>query len=79
MQFDYSSGKPQDIAADTLVMFTPQLTTISDRKLKELDQAVDGALSFLLKSEDFTGKQNQIAAFYKPAGYKADRVMLAGL
>ncbi len=79
MQFDYTSGKPQNLEVDTLVMFTPQLTAITDRKLKDLDQAIDGALSFLLKSEDFAGNQNQIAAFYKPAGYKADRVMLVGL
>ena len=79
MQFEYSSGKPQNIIADALVMFTPQLSSITDRKLKELDQATDGALGFLTKSEDFAGKQNQIAAFYKPAGYKADRVMLVGL
>lgn len=79
MQFEYSAGLPQNISADTLVIFTPQISDVTDRLLKEIDKGKDGALSFLVKEEEFTGKANQIAGFYKPAGFKASRVLLAGL
>ncbi|MGH8014783.1 MAG: leucyl aminopeptidase [Candidatus Zixiibacteriota bacterium] len=79
MQFEYSTGQPQNISADTLVLFTPQVSGISDRLLKDLDKGKDGALSFLIKEGEFTGKANQIAGFYKPAGFKASRVLLVGL
>jgi len=79
MQFEYISGQPQNVAVDTLVLFTPQISTLTDRGLKELDQAKNGALSFLLKSEEFSGNANQITGLYKPDGYKASRVLLVGL
>jgi len=79
MEFEYSSVQPQDIAADALVMFTPQFSNLSDRRLKNLDQGKNGALSFLLKSDEFSGKSGQVAAFYKPEGFKAARVLLTGL
>ncbi len=79
MQFEYISGKHQNIAADTLVFFTTELNSISDRKFKELDRANDHALSFLFKSGQFSGKQNQVAGFIKPKGFMASRVLLIGL
>ncbi|HEX2897746.1 MAG TPA: M17 family peptidase N-terminal domain-containing protein, partial [candidate division Zixibacteria bacterium] len=79
MQFEYSAGQPQNVSADTLVIFTPQLSGVTDSLLKTIDKGKDGALSFLVKEDEFTGKAYQIAGFYKPAGFKASRVLLVGL
>lgn len=79
MQFEYSQGYPHNIPADTLVLFTPQISGVTEKVLKEIDRGKDGALSFLVKEGEFTGKANQIAGFYKPSGYKAPRVLVVGL
>lgn len=79
MQFEYISGQPRNIEVDTLVLFTPQMSTLTDRQLKDLDRAKNGALSFLVKAEEFTGQANQITGLYKPDGYKSSRVLLVGL
>ena len=79
MQFEFSAGPPQNIAVDTLVLFSSQLTALNDKNLKALDGGKDGALSFLIKEGEFTAKANQIAGFYKPKGFKSSRVLLVGL
>jgi leucyl aminopeptidase len=79
MQFEYLSDMPQNIAADTLAIFTPEISKVSNKTLGEIDKGKNGALSFLIKEGDFTGKANQIAGFYKPAGFKSPRVLVVGL
>ncbi len=79
MVFTYVSDRVTDIAGDCMVMFVPQFDKISDKNLKQLDEATGGALTTLLESEEFAGKEKESAVFLHPDGYAAKRVCLVGL
>ncbi|UCD63965.1 MAG: leucyl aminopeptidase [Candidatus Zixiibacteriota bacterium] len=79
MLLKYAAGDMGDLAADSTVLFVPQFEKISGRTLKRLDEASSGAVTTLLKSAEFTGKEGEIAAVYHPHGFKSDRVILVGL
>lgn len=79
MKFQYLSEDPALVAADTLVYPLSQFDTISDPFLKRLDEASDGAVTTLLESEEFTGKEKQHAVILHPEDFKARRVLLVGL
>ncbi|NOY89250.1 MAG: leucyl aminopeptidase [FCB group bacterium] len=79
MFFKYSSGKINELKADSLVFFVLQMEKITDKKLKELDDASHGTLSTLIDSQEFTGKKNEISTIYNPEGYNVERVILVGL
>lgn len=79
MQFECLSGKAENISADSLVLFTPQFSRITENRVKDLDRAKNGAISFLLKSEEFSGKEGEVLPLFKPEGYSASKVFLVGL
>ncbi|HKK20640.1 MAG TPA: leucyl aminopeptidase [candidate division Zixibacteria bacterium] len=79
MNLHYSSEKLSDLSVGTIVYFISQYDKVTDRRLKQLDTATGGAVSTLLASEEFCGKPLETAILYKPAEFKADRVLLVGL
>jgi leucyl aminopeptidase len=79
MKFDITAGKPQTNRADTTVLFTPVLSKIQEKLLKELDSLSRGALSVLVNSGEFKGKEGEFAQLVAPVGYSSRRVIVAGL
>jgi len=79
MKIDFGYGRPSECSTTALVMFTTGYDKLSDKRLMELDHASNGTLSGLLESGEFTGAVGERAVLTKPAGYQADRVILAGL
>ncbi len=79
MKLQYLAEQPQAIIADSLVLFIPEYSRITDKVLKEIDSATDGAVSTLLDSEEFTGEEKQVSVIMHPSGYQVKRIILAGL
>ncbi|MFQ5454360.1 MAG: M17 family peptidase N-terminal domain-containing protein, partial [Candidatus Zixiibacteriota bacterium] len=79
MLLKYSAESIDTITADSLVFFIPQLENISDKNLKQLDKFSSGAVTTLIESKEFTGKNCEMATIYKPENYKAKRIILLGL
>ena len=79
MEFKFISEHPINCKCDSLVLFYPKYDKITDKTLKELDAAGGGAVSTLLSSEEFSGKEGQTATIMHPIGFQAKRVILSGL
>ena len=79
MKLHCSAVKMTELAVGTIVVLIPQFDRITEKRLKDLDTATDGALTALLGSSEFSGKTGETAVLYKPRGYKADRILLAGV
>jgi len=79
MVFSFLSEDIAGLSGDSLVIMTPEFDTVSGKLMKRLDEAGRGALSTMLASEEFTGKEGQSAVILNPDGFKAKRLVLAGL
>ena len=79
MKLKYSAGAINEYGGESIVHFVTTFDKISDKKMKELDEVSMGALTTLLESGEFTGKQGEIATLYRPGGYRSDRAILVGL
>ncbi len=79
MVFSFLSEDIAGLAGDSLVILTPEFDTVSGKLMKRLDEAGRGALSTMLAAEEFTGKEGQSAVILNPDGFKARRIVLAGL
>lgn len=79
MKLTYSSDNVSDYKGASVVYFTPEFDRITDRRLKELDESTLGAVTALLESGEFKGKEGETATLYRPGGFVADRVILTGL
>jgi leucyl aminopeptidase len=79
MTLKYSSSDICQFRGGSAVYFVARFDKITDRMLKELDEVSLGAVSTLMHSGEFTGKEGEVATLYRPGGYEAERVILAGL
>jgi leucyl aminopeptidase len=81
MEISARGGRLPEAAADTIVVNLLQGVTQPSGATGALDEALGGAISRLIESRDFTGKLNQTAVLYPPAGgaVTAARVILVGL
>jgi len=79
MKFEFVAEHPVNCECDSLILFYPEYDKLSDKTLKELDAACGGAVSTLLTSEEFSGKEKQTATLMHPIGFQAKRVILVGL
>ena len=79
MKFEFSRDTIQTAAVETVIYFVSQYDDIRDRTVKELDAATNGAVRKILDTDEFSGKEGQFATFYRPDGYEAGRIVLAGL
>jgi leucyl aminopeptidase len=79
MRFECAAGKPEVLKADTVVLFAPAFAKLTDRELRSLDAATRRALTTLLASDEFSGKEGEMLLLLQPSGYRAPRVLVAGL
>jgi leucyl aminopeptidase len=79
MRFKYHVGAVNDIKIDTIVCFVTEFNKVSDKTLKSIDGASSGSVTTLLESEEFTGKNGEVAVLYNLENYKANRIVLLGL
>ena len=81
MEISARGGRLPEAPADTIVVNLLQGVTQPSGATGALDEALSGAISRLIDSRDFTGKLNQTAVLYPPAGgaVTATRVVLVGL
>ena len=75
-----SSTKPLPmVETDSIVFFVTRICKLVDRSLKELDQAANGAVTTLIESAEFTGREGEVVSILCPKGYLSHRVILVGL
>ncbi|MBD3401482.1 leucyl aminopeptidase [candidate division GN15 bacterium] len=79
MNVQVTASRPEDIAVDTLVVFTTSYDAIPRGAMKSLDDASGNILSTLLDSEEFSGASGETVTLYRPDGYSCGRVIVAGL
>lgn len=79
MEILCSTKSLSSVEADSIVLFVTKTTKIADRTLRELDQAANGAISTLMETEEFTGKEGETVSILCPDGYLAKRFILVGL
>lgn len=79
MKLKVVSGRIEELDGEALVVFASQYSRITDRLLKNLNEASGGQLSALLDRGEFCGKEGEIAELFQPTGFTAGRVVLAGL
>ncbi|HUV31328.1 MAG TPA: leucyl aminopeptidase [Acidobacteriota bacterium] len=78
MKYIFGTDTLQNTAAQTVVCFVPRFEKISERTLRLIDGATEGAVATLLESEEFTGGVGEMVTLYRPAGFKAERLLLLG-
>jgi leucyl aminopeptidase len=79
MLLKYTTERIKNFKVESLVLFVPVFDRIRNNSLKELDAASLGGIKTLLKSEEFTGKEGEVASIFHPRGYQAKRVILVGV
>jgi leucyl aminopeptidase len=79
MNYKYSLEEIHSIDVDAIVIFTAEFDKIRDKHLNRVDALTQGAVTALFKGEEFAGRKSELAVFYQPVGFKARRVILAGL
>ncbi|HEX9912385.1 MAG TPA: leucyl aminopeptidase [candidate division Zixibacteria bacterium] len=77
MKVELKSGRMEELKAEALALGIFEGQGLS-KEVKVLDKKLEGAISQLLKSGDFTAKLNQTAVLY-PKSFITRRVILAGL
>jgi leucyl aminopeptidase len=75
MQIELQQRPVRDIEADVLLLLGFE-TEVRD---PEVNGATDGWLDEVYSSGEFTGKLFETASFHRPSGFKAKRLMLAGM
>jgi leucyl aminopeptidase len=79
MNFEIKQGDIAKTAADCLVVNLFEGVTAFSGATASLDKALDGAISFLIHSKDFTGEAGTTALLYTHTEFAAPRVLLVGL
>ena len=78
MQVKIKKEKIEEIADEGLVVFVLEDQALKG-KIKKIDTILNGAISDLIKSGDFTGKLNQTAVLYPKDKFKVKRIFFTGL
>ncbi len=79
MKTTFAKDIPQSVKADALICFVAKFDKVTDKVLRSLDEATNGAVSKVLQTEEFSGKEGEMTTFYRPVGYRVGRVILLGL
>ncbi|MBN1211954.1 MAG: hypothetical protein JXA92_05200, partial [candidate division Zixibacteria bacterium] len=79
MNYKFAIEDFHTVNADTVVIFTAEFDKIGDKYLSRVDAITRGALSALFKTDEFSGKKFELTLVYQPVGFKARRIILAGL
>jgi leucyl aminopeptidase len=78
MQVKIKKEKVEEIADEALAIFVLEDQALKG-KIKKIDTLLNGAISDLIKSGDFTGKLNQTAVLYPKDKLQVKRILLVGL
>jgi leucyl aminopeptidase len=79
MKFSCLTGKIEELAVDTVVVFATEFDAVKDPLLKRIDTASRGGVTALLAAREFAGKSGELASLLKPEGMKCQRLLLVGL
>jgi len=79
MKLTFAKNTLAAAEVDAAVYFIDSFERVADKELKALDTATNGAVTKILETGEFGGKAGQLAVLYRPEGYRAGRVILAGL
>ena len=79
MQLEVTQGDITTTAADCMVVNLFEGMTTPTGATGALDKALDGAISFLIGTRDFTGEAGRTALLYTKGDFAAPRVLLVGL
>src|SRR5215203_371466 len=79
MALEVVQGDISKIASDCIVVNLFDGVTTPEGGTGALDKALDGAISFLIETKDFTGEAGTTALLYTKAGFPAPRVLVVGL
>ena len=75
MKYTFSVDTLQNTRAQTVLCFVPRFEKITGQTLKLIDTATEGAVATLLESKEFTGGAGEMVTLYRPAGFKAERII----
>ena len=78
MRIVATRGPYADLDVDVLVLGIAQGESLSG-DVAQLDEALDGVLTRLLESEEFSGKLCDVLPLILPAGVRANQILLVGL
>jgi len=79
MKFNYVSVDLKQAKAEIIVLFVPTQEKLTETKLKQLDKQLNGRISSLIESDEFTGYEGQVATIDSPKSWLSTRVILVGL
>lgn len=79
MQTRLVSSSPEQIKADAVVFFLSEASEGASSPGAGLDKATDGLVSELYSVGEFSGKLLETALLHRPAGFEAQRLLLAGV
>ena len=74
----YVANGPE-LNVDSIVFFARQGERIIDPELKQIDKLTAGAVNILFQSGEFNGKDGEIAIIVHPKGFRAKRLIIAGV
>jgi len=79
MKYEYVATKLAELTDDILVCFLCETEKLSDKRLRALNEATEGALERMIASGEFTGAKGTTASFVNPPGLQTNHLILAGL
>jgi leucyl aminopeptidase len=79
MELQVVQGDLTTVAADCIVVNLFEGVTEPGGATGALDKALDGAISFLIGTKDFTGEAGSTALLYTKSDFAAPRVLVVGL
>lgn len=79
MRLQCATQSLNEYQTDSLILFVPEFEKITDKNLKAIDTASNGALTRLCDSEEFRGKGQETAVITSPEGFKTGCIVLVGV
>ena len=79
MEIKVNHSNLQDTEADVILVAMFDGTDLSSGVVGTVDQALNGAISELVKDQDMRGKRNETAVLYSRGALPAPRVIVVGL
>lgn len=78
MEVHAISGDLKSIEADALILYHPENSELQ-HSTKSLDEALNGAISDVLKAGDFSGKVGEVLVLYTRGATPSPRIILVGI
>ncbi len=79
MKITYHKGPIASVRADAAVAFVHQDAAMLNKELRALNKLFKNKLSAIIETDEFHGKDKEVAVVYLGNGFKAKKVVLIGL